>query len=178
MVDSGGLCVLCMVSTTNIFHNIRQESPLTIPPHVSLTILAPTRCQYRTHVCPRQRFLRIPSGGHVRYKRVNIVTGILFPTAKNFHHAFPGMIIISHEITNVSKNTSVLQSSQNNTQQILNQVSECLPSRCRRVGCTTNCLKVYSSLRFLFWKIFELTRNTKTVQKVVFENFRINMKIN
>src|SRR3989337_577150 len=84
MVDSGGLCVPCMVSTTNIFHNIRQESPLTIPPHAPLTILAPTRCQYRARVYPRQRLLWIPSGGHVRYKRVNTVTGILFPWQRIF----------------------------------------------------------------------------------------------
>jgi len=119
MVDSGGLSVPCMVSSIIISHH---QTGITAyyTPHASLTILAPTRCQYRTRVYPRQRLLRIPSGGHVRYKRVNTVTGILFQTANNFHHAFPGMILISHEITSVSKNTSVLQSSQNNTQQILN----------------------------------------------------------
>ena len=139
-----------MISTTKIFHNNRQRLPLIIPLHALLIILAPTRCQHQARVYLRQRLLRIPSCRHVGQKRVNTITSILVSTAKNFHHALQGMIIISHEITNVSKNTSVLQSSQNNTQQTLNQVSECLPFRCRGVGCTTKLLKVYSSLQFLF----------------------------
>ena len=115
MVDSGGLSVSCMISTIKIFHNIRQKSPFFIPPHVFLTILAPTRCQHQARVFPRQRLFRIPSGRHARYKRVNSVPSILIPTARN-HHALVNMLTSSHEITNISKNISVLSSSQNNTQ--------------------------------------------------------------
>ena len=117
IVDSGGLSVSCMISTTNIFHNIRQKSLLIIPLHASLTILAPTRCQHQARVYPRQRLLRIPSGRHVRYKGVNTVTSILIP-ARNFHHALQGMITTSHEITNASKHLGVVVTS-NNTQQTL-----------------------------------------------------------
>jgi hypothetical protein len=172
MVDSGGLCVPCMVSTTNIFHTIRQKSPLIIPLHASLTILAPTRCQHKARVYPRQRLLRIPSGRHVRYKGVNTVISILISRARNFPHALQGMITTSHEITHASKHLGVVVTS-NNTRQTLDQVSGCLPFRCRGVGCTTKLLKVFLLSPFPILKSIRInTQFKKKYKKLSWKIFK------
>ena len=150
-VDSGGLCVTCMISITNMFSTNRHNhhsSCLTVSYRTQSSQRPETSsCLPKTEAFPSSfRYAREACDGdyHLNISNSN---------SMNHQYALESLIISSQQNNEKFRDERCCNRIKQDTT-ISCQGSECLPSSCVEAGCILKLLKVFFSLHKSYLKCF------------------------